>query len=62
MRGLRVTTTRHAYERIEWQRLELKYELLSSDLSKELLVLVIYSMLNYKGSRDDTNCYCLLYF
>ena len=59
---MRVTTTKHGYERIEWQRLRLKYELLSLALSEELLVLIISLMLSYKGSRDDTNYYCLPYF
>ena len=59
---MRVTITKHGYERIKWQRLELKYELLSSTLSEELLVLIVSLMLSYKGSRDDTNFYCLSYF
>ena len=59
---MRVTTTKHGYKRIEWQRFELKYELLSSALFEELVVLIISLMLSYKGSRDDTNYYCLPYF
>ena len=59
---MRVTITKHGYERIKWQRFELKYEFLSSALSEELLVLIVSLMLSYKGSRDNTNFYCLPFF
>ena len=60
---MRITTTRHGYEWIEQQGHGLKYEILSSGISsEELSVLILSSVLGYKGFQDHANCYCILSF